>query len=126
MGSDNVTLNTSGATGTFADKNVSNGIAVTVSGNTLSAGAGTLLSNYTFADPAGITANITPKPLNVLGVTAADKVYNGNSTAVIDTSLATLSGLVPGETITVNASGAVGNFASKTHRSHRKLSPSQA
>src|SRR5207249_1779422 len=51
------------AVGTFASKNVANGISVTVSGNTLS---GTQASDYVLAaddDNGAFTANIKPKSL---------------------------------------------------------------
>jgi filamentous hemagglutinin family protein len=57
---DTVTLNTSAMSGSFADKNVGTGKAVTVVGATL---AGTDSGNYTLTQPAGLTADITPATL---------------------------------------------------------------
>ena len=55
----NVTLVTSGATGTFANKNVANGITVTVSGLSLS---GSAAVNYQLLIPQETTtANITSR-----------------------------------------------------------------
>lgn len=112
-GSDSITLNTSGAVGTFASKDAGNAIAVSVTGNTVSAAAGTLLSNYTFADPADIVANITPRPLTVSGITAANKVYDGSTAAVVNALQANLSGMVSGEFLTLDSSAATGQFSSK-------------
>ena len=52
------TLNFSGQTGRFNDKNVGTGKAVTVAGLTLTDGTG-LASNYSVTQPAGLTADIT-------------------------------------------------------------------
>jgi NAD(P)-dependent dehydrogenase (short-subunit alcohol dehydrogenase family) len=73
---DAVTVSLSGATGIFADMNAGNGIAVTVSGvaNALTAGAGTSLSNYSLVPVGSLSANITPAPLTITGMTAASFV----------------------------------------------------
>lgn len=66
------------ATATFASKDVAKGIAVSVSGFTLS---GAQASNYSVTQPTALTANITAKTLTVSGVTAANKVYDGTTAA---------------------------------------------
>ena len=53
----NVILATNGYTATFASAGPGNGIAVTVSGLTLT---GSAASKYTLTQPTGLTANITP------------------------------------------------------------------
>ena len=55
------TLTFTGQTGTFADKNVANGIAVTVANTTLVSGTG-LANNYSVVQPTGLTANIAAFP----------------------------------------------------------------
>ncbi len=72
---DSVTLNTAGASGNFANKNVGTGITVTVSGLTL---AGPQAADYTSA--ATTTANITPAPLTVTAL-ANTKTYDGTTSA---------------------------------------------
>jgi hypothetical protein len=52
-----VSLDTSGATGVFSNKNVANGISVSAGGFALS---GAKASNYSLSQPSGLTANITP------------------------------------------------------------------
>jgi hypothetical protein len=111
IGGDSVTLNTSHASGTFASKNVGNGIAVTVSGLSLNGSAATL-GNYTLTQPA-TTANITPAPLTVTGITANNKVYDGTTTATLNLASATLKGLISGDSVTLNTSNAAGTFASR-------------
>src|SRR5206468_206478 len=51
----NVSLSTNGYTASFAGANVGTGIAVTVSGMTLT---GSVATNYSLIQPAGLTANI--------------------------------------------------------------------
>ena len=89
VGGESLTL--SGQSGEFNDKDAGNGKAVTVTGATLTDGSG-LASNYTVGNATGVTGNITRKALTVTGVTAADKVYDGATTATL--SGGALSGLV--------------------------------
>jgi hypothetical protein len=107
---DTVSLVTTGATGTFASKDVGTGITVTVSGLSL---GGPQAGNYVLGSPVTTTANITPATLTVTGVTAKDKVYNGTTTATVDASGATLAGVLTGDTVTLDTTGAAGTFASK-------------
>ena len=86
---DELTLSSSGATGTFASKDVANGIVVTVAGLTIS---GAKAGDYTLTQPT-TTADITPDGLTVSGITAANKVYNANTAATITTAGATISGV---------------------------------
>jgi len=64
LGNDSVALKTSGATGTFASKDTGSGIAVTVSGLTLT---GAQAGDYTLTQPT-TSANITPLALTVTGI----------------------------------------------------------
>ena len=74
-----MTLNTNGYVANFASAGVGNGIAVTVSGLTLS---GASAANYTLAQPLTLTANITPAPVTISsGLTANNKVYNRTTSA---------------------------------------------
>ena len=70
---DTVTLGTSGATGTFASKDVGQNITVSVTGLTF---GGSQAGDYTLTQPT-TTANITAATLTVTGITAANKTYNG-------------------------------------------------
>ncbi|RME69350.1 MAG: hypothetical protein D6781_08780, partial [Verrucomicrobia bacterium] len=103
---DDVSLVTSGASGSFADKNVGSNKPVTIVGLSLGGADG---GNYTITAPT-TTAHITKKPLTVTGVTAADKTYDGTTAATIDTSAAALVGVVSGDDVTLDASGATGEF----------------
>ena len=101
------TLGLSGQTGEFSDKNAANGKTVTVSGATLVNGSG-LASNYTVSNATGATGNITQKALTIDGVTAADKVYDGNTAATL--SGGALTGMAGSETLGLSSlSGVFGD-----------------
>jgi len=110
----------------FADKNAGTSKPVTVTGISVT---GTDAANYTANTTAGTaptgpsgpqdnttattTANISPVSLTILGITAADKVYDGTTTATINASSATLSGVLKGDNVSLNTASAVGAFADK-------------
>ncbi len=105
VGSDTVIIGA--GSGTFASANVGNGITVTATGYTLT---GAAAGNYSLsAQPTGLLANITPKSLTLTGVTATNKIYDGNTSATFDLSGAALDGLVSGDTVTFT--GGSGTFA---------------
>src|SRR5205823_4376401 len=68
---DTLTVDNSGAAGTFSDKNVGTGKSVTASGFAI---GGADSGNYSLSQPAGLSADITAKALSILGVTASNKV----------------------------------------------------
>jgi hypothetical protein len=107
MPGDDVALDTSGATGTFADKNVGTAKMVTISGLSLS---GADAGNYSLTQPT-TTASITKKELTVTGITANNKAYDGTTSATLNTGSAALSGVVPGDDVALDASGATGTFS---------------
>ena len=104
---DSVTLVTSEATGTFASKDVGNAITVSVSGLTL---VGPQAADYTLTQPT-TSANMTPATLTVSGITANNKVFDGTTSASLNTSGASLVGVFPGDSVTLGTSGATGTFA---------------
>jgi gliding motility-associated-like protein len=106
LSGDFVTLIKTGASGTFASRNAGSSKTVAVSGFTLS---GADAGNYTLAQPS-LTANITPAALTVSGVTANDKVYDGNTAAAINTGSAILVGVIAVDAVTLVTAGASGNF----------------
>jgi hypothetical protein len=97
------------ATGSFADKNVGTGKAVTVGTVTLS---GTDFANYSVGSAANTTADITPVLLTG-SITASSKIFNGNDTATIVTR--SLTGVIGGEDVSyvggtaTFATSAIGN-----------------
>ncbi len=100
---------TLGGSGTVADKNVGVNKPVNTSGLTLGDGTGSA-SNYTFSGGTQV-ATITPAPVAVTGITAANKVYDGNTSASLNTASATLAGAV--NTDSLGVTGATGLFSDK-------------
>jgi len=94
-------VSTTSVTGAFADKNVGNAKAVSLTANFSGADAG----NYSVSAPADLTASITPKAVSVSGLSASDKVYDGSTAATVNTAAASLNGLVSGDVLNVKASG---------------------
>jgi hypothetical protein len=103
------TVSLSGGTASFNNKNVGQNKPVTLSGATL---AGTDAGNYTMTSVAPTTANITAKSLTVSGITASNKVWDGNTSATLNTSAAALNGVITGDVVGLDKSGASGAFAS--------------
>lgn len=105
-------------TASFLDKHVGNGKSVTINGVTIGGpDAGNYLSTPTTASAFG---NITPAPItSVTGITANNKTYDGTAAATLNLGGAAFTGMIPGDTLTVNsANGAFvdknASFAPKT------------
>jgi len=110
VGSDDVSLVTSGAFGAFATKNAGTGIAVTASGFGLT---GAAAANYTITPLTGLMADISRATLNILNVTVNNKVYDGTTTATVSASSAVVTGRIAGDDALVSAAGASINFATR-------------
>ncbi|WP_216246992.1 YDG domain-containing protein, partial [Polynucleobacter sp. AP-Capit-er-40B-B4] len=110
LGSDAVAIASGAATaGSFASANVGTGIVVTanLTGLTLSNG------NYYIANVASpLTANITPAPVTIAGLSAANKVYDTTTAAVLSGTPAIASGLLGSDSATVSGAAGLGTFAS--------------
>ena len=100
-----VVLDSAAATGSFNTSAVGASKPVTISQLTLS---GTAAGNYSLTQPT-LSANITPRPLTVGGLSGVDKVYDGTTLAMAS-GTATLAGIVQGEAVTL-AGTPVFNFA---------------
>ena len=108
LGTDVVTLVTSGATATFASKDVGNNISVTATGYTIT---GTDAGNYTLSQPTGLTASISPALATVLTLTAVTKVYDGTDNLPTSYTDYTLSGVYGSDQVYVNTTNLVGNYS---------------
>lgn len=97
-----------GASGRIADKNVGTDKAVTVTGLGLS---GADAGNYQLVNASEPTATITRLALTASGIRAFDKVFDGSTAVTIDASGATVAGVVAGDVVTLDASGASGAVA---------------
>lgn len=101
-----VTVVTANAKATFADADAGTAKKVNFSGYALT---GAKAGNYTLAQPASVTANISPKELTITDVMVADKAYDGTTTATV--TGVTFNGLVNSDFLTKNRDYTVtGNF----------------
>jgi len=107
---DTVTLDASGATGSFATENVGTAITVTASGFVLS---GADAANYVAGQPSDLAANITPASLVVSGLIANDKIYDGTTTAALNSAGVQFTGLISGDDVTLGGANPEVNFATK-------------
>ena len=100
VGTDSVSV--SSAKGSFADKNVGTDKAVTITDIVLS---GAAASNY---KPVAnnTTASITPKTVTVKDIFAEEKVYDGNTNAMLVIGDSSLDGKVSGDDLSLSATGA--------------------
>ena len=105
---DAVTLATSGAAGSFANKGVGIAKTVTLTGYAVS---GTDAGNYSFIQPAGATASITP--YTGISLASVTKTYNGSTALPTTAGAYALSGVLAGDTVTVATGGLSGSFADK-------------
>ncbi|MCX6953369.1 MAG: YDG domain-containing protein, partial [Verrucomicrobia bacterium] len=117
---DVVTLGTSAAVGVFADKLVGTGKTVTVSGLTL---GGAAAANYTLVQPTA-TARISARGLTVTGITAANKTFDGSTSATLSLGSAALVGIISGDTVTLVTAGATGAFATAAVGSNQTVTVS--
>ncbi|MFC5581149.1 YDG domain-containing protein [Rhodanobacter terrae] len=111
---DNVTLDTSGAIGNFANPDAGNNLAVALSGFTLTGSNATKVADYALIAPTNLTADIYQKALTVAGVTATDKVYDGTTADALGTGNAVLSGFVNAAdqaSTTLSTGSAAGTFS---------------
>jgi len=88
----------------FFDKNAGVDKAVTITGITLEDGTnGGLARNYSISTVAGSSADITQATLNVEGVGAVDKIYDGTLFAYLNTQAAILSGVIGQDSVGVGS-----------------------
>ena len=118
---DTVNLDSSAATGLFSDKNVGPNKPASASGFTIN---GADAGNYSLIQPGGLTASITAKGLTITGVTANNKVYDGNSAATLNTASAALSGAIGGDLVSLDSSAASATFANKLVANNKPVTAS--
>ena len=66
------------------------------------------------ATSTAATLTVNKKALTVTGITASNKVYDGTTSATINTASAALVGVVSGDTVNLNTASATGAFLTKT------------
>ena len=108
---DNVSMNHSAATATFANKNIGTNKNITISGITIS---GDDYLNYSLTQPT-TTASITTKTITVTGITATNKVYDANTSAtnLLIKNSAALVGVESGDNVNLSTTSAIATFADK-------------
>lgn len=89
-------LSLSSATASFSDAN--SGLAKPVVA-TFTLG-GVDAGNYILVQPSGLTADITPAPLTITGLSISTKVYDGTTAAAV--SGGTFSGLIGSDAVSIN------------------------
>jgi hypothetical protein len=94
-----------GGTATFSDKNIGNGKTVTAAGLSLT---GANAGNYSVNTTASTTGDISPRGLTG-SITAANKIYDGNTNATIINR--SLTGAISGDR--VDYTGGSANFDNK-------------
>ena len=93
--------------GRVTDKNAAAGKPVTVEGFALS---GSDAGNYSVIQPSGLAITIAPLTVAPVGITAVPRVEDGTTAVALDSTLARLSGVLPGDSvglITTRATGLV-------------------
>ena len=90
------------STGSFDDKNV--GVDKDVLLNNQFSGID--LGNYQILDQTKLLGKIVPKNLSLSGIEALDKTYDGSKQAILDFSSKILNGLVEGDDLNIDTSGA--------------------
>ena len=124
-GDDDFTIPVNSVSNGAISYTINSGPATIVNGKIHITGVGTLdvtvnqaaSGNYSVTSVNCSSITISPKLLTVTGITAADKVYNGDITATLNTSNAALQGVVtyPNGTrdnVTLNVGSALGEFSS--------------
>jgi hypothetical protein len=105
---DAVGISTGSATGTMADKNVGSNKPVTLAGVTLS---GADAANYSLTEASTATVNISALSLQPAGIRAVNRIVDGTTVVALDTRGAKVNGVLPGDVVLLDASGAVGSVA---------------
>jgi hypothetical protein len=96
----------------FADKHIGNDKGITITGIVLVNGAnGGLATNYLAPTSAISSADITAATLQVAGVVALDKVYDGTTVALLDTGSSGLTGVFGSDDVSIGS--ITGTFLTK-------------
>lgn len=94
----------------FSDKNAGENKEVTLNSLTLgNVTASNFAKNYRLESTATTRGTITKRPLTISGIKAENKVYDGNTTATIDTSNMIIDNLVTGDDVSVVVTGSFVN-----------------
>jgi hypothetical protein len=70
-------------------------------------------TNFSGSTSVNLSQTVGKAALTVLGISAGNKIYDGTTTATLILTNASLSGILSGDTVTLNTGGAKGAFANK-------------
>ncbi len=107
ISSESVSLDASGAVGTFSDKNIGVNKVVQISGLTLT---GLDAGNYSLTQPTR-QANITTRPVTISGVVANGKTYDGTTLGNGFNLSGSLNNVVSGDDVSIDVTDATATFA---------------
>ena len=111
----------------FADANAGSGKLVTISGVGLS---GADAANYSLLNPfdntsqsftASTSATITPRPLSVSGLSAANRPYDGTTAVAISGSADFSGSVLSGDVVTIQQAQVGGEFADKNAGTNKAI-----
>ncbi len=93
----------------YSTKTAGTGKTLTPSGSVADGNSG---NNYAITFANNTTGVITTATLTVNGITANNKVWDGNTTATLNTGAGALAGVLGTDIVTLNTGGATGAFVS--------------
>ncbi len=98
LGGDEVSLQADAVSASFGDRRAGAGKRVEVGGLVL---AGQDSGNYTVLAAPALTASITPASVEVTGIKATDKIYDGGTGATLDAARIALQGVIGNDEVTL-------------------------
>tara|TARA_R110002072_G_scaffold136124_2_gene278206 strand:+ start:186307 stop:198270 length:11964 start_codon:yes stop_codon:yes gene_type:complete len=116
---DTVGFDASLIVGRFRDKNVAEDKLVSIEGGRIS---GTDAENYMLQLPGDLTATITPRSLDITGISAEDREYDGSTSVRI--SGGALEGVITGDTVQLSTEGLTGTLAAPDAGTNKPVSVS--
>ncbi len=122
LAGDDVSVQLPGAgitSGLMQDKNAGSNKSVALAGLTLT---GTDAANYAITGTAGVSVNIAPRPVVLLGLAAIDRVYDGSTAVAIASSGGSFSGAIAGDDLSLPTGGLVGAIADRHAGNARPVS----
>jgi hypothetical protein len=81
-------------------------------------------NNFKASSANGFKQNIVPATVTISGLSAKNKFYDTTTNATVDTSSAVLVGVVAGDAVTLDATGAKGAFVNKNAGKNKTVSVS--
>ena len=99
-------------------------ITASFANTNFAANSGTKLSNYILPTAASGAGTVQPAPLEIQGVLATGKVYDATTTDPLNTTQASLYGIIGSDSVALSTTNAIGNFASSQVGNARSVTAS--